>query len=321
MQREQSCKIVATAVEAYTKMTSIPKVSGFMEKVDLVMWTKNGAETLPSVLTRISEIIPDRSVNEKIVADDRSSDHTRKIAESFGWTVVFNEGKGISDGANTALKRVESKWFISFEQDLILARDWWDKIPKALENPKVAAASGMRFANKPAGIRRLQQYVAKKYRGEAKLESWLRGREMAAFTLGKTLDNTIYRTEVVRAVGGFPKLKSSSGVDTILAYLVDQGGYHWYVDYSVQSVHFRRGLRQELEHQYWYAKQLDEIWRRIETETNKRPPVTKLSVVYRFFMSPFTGLFMAYKTMEPSIVYIHPLLRFYYLKGLLESGN
>ena len=171
MQREQSCKIVATAVEAYTKMTSIPKVSGFMEKVDLVMWTKNGAETLPSVLTRISEIIPDRSVNEKIVVDDRSSDHTRKIAESFGWTVVFNEGKGISDGANTALKHVTAEYFISFEQDLLLARCWWDKIPPYLNNPKVAAASGMRFADKPVGVNRLQKYVAKKYRIEAELAS------------------------------------------------------------------------------------------------------------------------------------------------------
>jgi glycosyltransferase involved in cell wall biosynthesis len=285
------------------------------------MWTKNGAETLPYVLKRITEVIPSRFVNEKVIVDDRSKDETRKIAESLGWKVVFNEGKGISDGANTALKHVTTDWFISFEQDLVLSHDWWEKIPKALEDPKVAVASGMRFANKPIGIRKAQQYVAKKYRGEAKLESWLRGREMAAFTLGKTLDNTIYKTEVVRAVGGFPELKSSSGVDTILAYLVDQAGYHWYVDYSVQSVHARRGLKQELEHQYWYAKQLDEIWRRIETETNKRPPVTKFSVIFRFAISLFTGLFMAYKTREATVAYIHPLLRFYYLKGLLEAGD
>jgi glycosyltransferase involved in cell wall biosynthesis len=295
--------------------------SGFLEKVDVVMWTKNGAQTLPFVLKRIGEVIPDRFVNEKIIVDDRSTDETRKIAGSFGWTVVFNEGKGISDGANTALSYVKSEWFISFEQDLLLARDWWDNVPKALENSKVAVASGMRFADKPMGIRKLQQYVAKKYRGEAKLQSWLRGREMAAFTLGKTLDNTIYKTQVIRTVGGFPKLESSSGVDTILAYLVDQAGYHWLVDYSVQSMHLRRGLKQELEHQYWYARQLNEIWRRIETETSKRPPVTMFSVMYRFLISPFTGLFMAYKTREASIVYIHPLLRFYYLKGLLESGS
>jgi hypothetical protein len=236
--------------------------------------------------------------------------------------VVLDEGKGISDNANTALKHVESEFFVSFEQDLLLARDWWSKIPKALENPKVAAASGMRFADKPRGVRALQLYVAKKYRGEAQLESWLRGREMAAFTLGKTLDNTIYRTAAVRAVDGFPKLASSSGVDTILAYELDQRGYQWFVDYNVQSVHLRGGLLQELNHQYWYAKQLPEMWRKISAATHKQaPPVTKFGVVYRFAMSPFTGLFMAYKTREPTLAYVHPLIRLYYLRGYLSSGS
>jgi glycosyltransferase involved in cell wall biosynthesis len=285
------------------------------------MWTKNGAETLPAVLKRINQVIPSQFVNKKVIADDRSTDNTRQFAESFGWTVVLNEGKGISDNANTALKQVSSEVFVSFEQDLLLAQDWWSKIPSYLEDPKVAAASGMRFASQPRGVRRLQQYVAKKYRGEAQLASWLRGREMAAFTLGKTLDNTIYKTRVVREIGGFPQLASSSGVDTTLAYMVSQHGYDWRVNYDVQSVHLRRGLRQELGHQFWYARQLNEMWRQIEGFTSaRRPPVTKFDVVYRFVLSPFTGVFMAYKTREPTIAYIHPLIRLYYLRGFLSSN-
>ncbi len=283
------------------------------------MWTYNGAKTLPSVLKRINEVIPGEFVGKKVISDDHSSDGTRKIAESFGWIVVLNEGKGISDNANNVLKNVESEFFVSFEQDLLLARDWWSKIPKALDNPKVAAASGMRFADKPRGVHALQLYVARKYRGDAQLESWLRGREMAAFTLGKTLDNSIYRTRAVREVGGFPKLASSSGVDTVLAYEIDQHGYQWYVDYNVQSVHLRSNLRQELSHQYWYAKQLPEMWRAISRVTHKKPPpVTKFGVIYRFLMSPFTGVFMAYQTREPSLAYVHPLIRLYYLRGYLS---
>ena len=290
-------------------------------KVDLVMWTKNGAETLPSVLQRISEVIPEEFVNMKLIVDDRSTDNTRDIAESFGWTVVLNDGKGISDGANTALRRVKSDLFVSFEQDLLLARDWWRRIPRYLEDSMVAVASGMRFASEPRGVRRMQQYVAKKYRGEAALASWLRGREMASFTLGKTLDNTIYRTEAVRAVGGFPKLRSSAGVDTALAYMLNERGYLWFVDYDVRSVHLRKSLRQELSHQFWYAKQLNEMWMLIERKTSAhRPPVTKFDVVYRFAISPFTGVFMAYKTREPSVGYIHPLIRLYYLLGYLSSN-
>jgi glycosyltransferase involved in cell wall biosynthesis len=283
------------------------------------MWTKNGAKTLPLGLKRISEVIPDEFVNKRVIVDDRSTDDTRELAKSFGWNVVFNEGKGISDGANTALKHVDSEYFISFEQDLLLTYDWWNKIPPYLDNPKIAAASGMRFADKPTGVRKLQQYVAKKYRGEAELAPWLRARQMAAFTLGKTLDNTIYKTRIIKDLGGFPKMQVNAGVDTILAYKIRQAGYHWIVDYNVQSTHLRHGLRQELQHQHWYATQLHEIWRRTKIETNQPPPVTKYTVISRFLMSPFTGLFMALKTREPTVTYVHPLIRLYYLKGFLES--
>jgi GT2 family glycosyltransferase len=285
------------------------------------MWTKNGAAALPLVLKRISEVMPSKFVNERTIVDDRSTDDTREIAKSFGWNVIFNEGSGISDGANTALKNVTSEYFISFEQDLLLTRDWWNKIPAYLGNPKVAAASGMRFADKPRGVRKLQQYVAKKYRGEASLASWLRNRQNAAFTLGSTLDNTIYKTSVVRAVGGFPKVKVNAGVDTTLAYRLKQAGYSWVVDYNVQSTHLRSGLKHELRHQYWYGTQVHEIWRRIELETRQPPPITEFGIIYRFVISPFTGLFIAFKTREPTITYIHPLIRFYYLRGYLEAGK
>jgi glycosyltransferase involved in cell wall biosynthesis len=290
-------------------------------KVDLVMWTRNGRETLPSVLRRISEIIPEVAINKRIIVDDDSNDDTRQIATAFGWTVIPNKGHGISDGANTALANVTSEFFISFEQDLLLARDWWNKIPPLLESPKVAAASGMRFADKPRGIRKLQQYVAKKYRGEANLASWLRSRQTAAFTLGKTLDNTIYKTSTIKSLGGFPRMRVNAGVDTILAYTVDQAGYQWVVDYSVQSLHLRKGLKQELTHQYWYGTLLYEIWQKIETGTDRRPPISRFGVFSRFVISPFTGLLIAFKTKEPTITYIHPLIRLYYLKGLLQASR
>ncbi len=298
-----------------------------IDKVDLVMWTKNGAQTLPAVLQRINEVIPQEFVYKKIVVDDGSSDGTQNIASSFGWTVIPNKGHGISNGANTALEAVTSDFFISFEQDLLLAPEWWQKIPSLVENSNVAVASGMRFADKPIGIKKMQQYVAKKYRGEANLASWLKSRDMSAFTLGKTLDNTIYKAKIIRQLGGFPTLRVTAGVDTTLAYKINHAGYKWVVDYTMQSVHVRKGLRQELDHQYWYGAQLYEIWRKILAETDIPPPVTRSGVIRRFVMSPFTGLFLAFQTREPTVLYIHPLIRFYYMKGLLhaskvqESGN
>jgi glycosyltransferase involved in cell wall biosynthesis len=292
-----------------------------VNKIDLVMWTKNGAKTLPLILKRINEVIPSRFVNQKVVVDDHSSDDTVSTARRFGWKTVLNEGQGISDGANTALNYVETDRFVSFEQDLLLSMEWWKAIPPLLDSPNVAAASGMRFASQPLGVRALQRYVAKKYRGEANLASWLKNRENAAFTLGSTLDNTIYKTNILRSIGGFPKIKVNAGVDTTLAYRLRQAGFTWIVNYEVQSVHLRGGLRHELKHQYWYGIQSRDIWQRIANETKQSPPITKFGIFYRFFMSPFTGLFIAFKTKEPTITYIHPLIKFYYMWGFLDSSK
>jgi glycosyltransferase involved in cell wall biosynthesis len=68
-------------------------------KVDLVMWTKNGAKTLPAVLKRINQVVPEENVNKRLIVDDKSIDCTSEIAKANGWTVIPNEGTGISDGS------------------------------------------------------------------------------------------------------------------------------------------------------------------------------------------------------------------------------
>lgn len=273
-------------------------------KVDLVMWTKNGAETLPFVLKRISEVIPDKFVNQRLIVDDHSTDETREIAESFGWTVIFNEGRGISDGASTALKHVTSEYFISFEQDLLLARDWWEKIPKHLSDPKIAVASGVRIPKQPLALKKLQEYVIEKY--EKKRDKF------ESFLYGKTLDNTIYKTKIIRLLGGFPRLRISAGIDNVLAQHIHIKGFEWKVDYSVRSTHLRKGLKDELAHYYWYGTcscQLEYI-------LFNRPCDLK-GVVSRAFFSPFRGLHIAVKKKVPEAVYIYPLIRFTILSGVL----
>jgi len=270
------------------------------------MWTKNGAETLPMVLKRINEVIPPEFVNKRIIIDDHSTDDTRKIAASFGWTVMFNEGTGISDGANTALKNVTSEYFISFEQDLLLARNWWKKIPRHLSDHKIAIASGIRLPNQPLALRKLQEYATERYQR--------RGKEVESFLYGKTLDNTIYKTAVIKRVGRFPKLPVSAGVDNVLAQLVHSIGFKWMVDYNVTSSHLRKGLSDELSHYYWYGTCYDTLSRLLY-----RKNVNVRAMVLRLFFSPFRGLHIALKKKAPQAVYIYPLIRFFVLKGISDG--
>jgi len=277
-----------------------------IEKVDLVMWTKNGAETLPLVLKRINEVIPDKFVENRIIVDDHSTDDTPEIAKSFGWQVIPNEGSGISSGANTALKHVTSEYFISFEQDLLLARDWWQKIPKHLSDSEVAIASGVRLPNQPLALRKLQEYATERYQRREK--------EVEAFLYGKTLDNTIYKTKVIKRLGSFPKLSISAGVDNVLAQRIHLNQFKWKVDYSVKSTHLRKGLRDELAHYYWYGTCSSQS---AQILFNK--PCDLKGITLRAFFSPFRGLQVAIKKRVPEAFYIYPLIRFTILRGALKG--
>lgn len=287
--------------------------------VDLVCWSLHGIRE--SVLRQIDNVIPSEAVNQKLVVFDSFNQVQDQSFLEYDWTPVLNQARGISGAANTALKNVETPFFISFEDDLLLSKKWWSRIPRYFKDMKVAAASGVRFASQPATLRRLQQYVYMKYRGDSMIPAWLRHRHMSAYTLGKTLDNTMWRTNIIRELGGFPEMQSNTGVDPILAYKIGGQGMKWIVDYAVQSVHLRKGgLMQELKHQRWYGYGTHETWRQIEKQTRFKAPLTTWGILLRLFLSPGSGLVAAVNMRTPQIFFVHPLIRLFFTKGFLEGA-
>lgn len=275
--------------------------------VDLVMWTKNGAATLPTVLERIHQVIPPEIVNKRLIVDDKSTDKTREIAQSFGWSVIFNEGSGISDGANTALKNVESEYFVSFEQDILLSFDWWRRISK-LVNEGASVASGVRIIDRPKPIGAVERFTLTRIQGGHHKE----------FVFGKTLDNTCWCTSVIREFG-FPVAFSGAGIDTVLAFKLEAAGYRWIVDYNCVSVHLRSGgLIKALMHYRWYGEALAEI----TPFLNQQPHSRKLSYTYfiiRFSKSILTGPFLAFTTRTPAVCVCYPFTRLLYLIGYIRG--
>ncbi len=278
-----------------------------IRKIDLVMWTKDGAETLSTVLRRIGAVIPADAIENRILVDDRSSDSTPEIAESFGWEVIPNDGRGISDGANTALKHVASEYFASFEQDLFLARDWWRKIPSLFSEPDVAVASGIRLSARPFALGKIQEYSLELTERRGK------GADSTAPS-GRTLDNTIYKTDVIRQIGGFPKLPVPAGTDVALTMKLSSFGLRWRVDSSVRSIHLRKGLREELDHYYWYGQCSNALSPLLFKKNVDVRPLFR-----RLLLSPLRGLQIAVAKNAPEAVYIYPLVRWAGLKGVLDS--
>lgn len=243
------------------------------------MWAKNGARFLPTVLNRIDRVIPQEDVNRKIFVDDSSSDDSVGIAESFNWDIYVNEQGGICGGFNEALKRVASDYFVSIEQDVVLAKDWWDKIPKHMEKEKVAVAQGIRVPSQKL-LRAIYEY------------------KITART-DTSLDNNIWRTETIRKIGGFPTSRKFMA-DRFLLPKILHHGFEWVVDREVISIHIRESVKKTLEHHYGALLRAE-----IETASDLMDSVDLMKTLKNGSMRT---IHIAFRENLPSIFYIYPFM-------------
>ena len=278
-------------------------------KVDLVMWTLNGEKTLPLVLSRINEVIPKDIVNQKLIVDDGSNDETVAISIKYGWNVIKNEGKGISDAANTALKQVQTSYFCSFEQDVLLSSDWWSKVSALILNKEgVGAACGLRFLPKNNFC-----YSIEPYQLTRKDVDFYGG-------YGKTLDNTIWNTEALRSIGGFPKV-NFAGIDTFVFHLLESKGYKWLVDYDVKSLHLHYGgLLNEFKHYYFYGSSLPQIYSRLKSSSLYENE-NLCSLLLRFAKSPISSFKMALRMHDSRLMLSYPIIRLCWLLGYIHGTS
>lgn len=293
-------------------------------RFDVVTWVKDGGWCLPHTLDRLDKVLPSECVHRKIAVDDGSCDETVKLLKEFNWDVYPNPHSGISSGANYALSKVDCPCFMSFEQDLLLSPDWLNKIMPLMDGPQVGAASGIRLATNPKVIRDLDSYSYRLFLAEKKCSSLLSNRRISMFISGKTLDNTLYRTDVIRGIGGFPCRQSNSGVDTVLVFMLKSHGFEWKVNPYCVSSHLRKGLKQELNHRRWYASASHETKRLLACQgldvDNKLGSCLDLKqFMSRFVTSPFVGLFLTYKTGNPELAVLHPLMKLLSVVGCIEG--
>jgi hypothetical protein len=106
----------------------------------------------------------------------------------------------------------------------------------------------------------------------------------------------------------------SVGVDNVLAARLHDSGYAWIVDHNIVSTHLRKGLWQELNHNYWYGTNYFLLH-----EIMKRPRVTMRSCLPGLLFSPFRCLEVAIKKKAPEIIYIHPSILLSTFKGIADG--
>jgi glycosyltransferase involved in cell wall biosynthesis len=272
-----------------------------VNKVDLAMWAKNGEQYLPSVLKRIDEVIPNEDVNRKIFVDDHSKDNSVKIAKDFNWNVYPNKKGMVFGGFLEAIKRVESEYFVSVEQDVLLAKDWWEKIPRYMDTPNVACAQGipvpthkilraiflygwMRAGKPRKRLLKLLKRVNKRRRAQEQYVS---------------LDNNLFRTKIVKEVG-IPTYCPIS-VDLALFSELRKRCFRWITAYNVVSDHIRFSFLGEIRHNYTLNLLSSK-------ECGYDVISLKKFLSYHVSRSIPTGLFIAYDTNCPEVCFAYPFI-------------
>ncbi len=265
-------------------------------EADLVMWAKNGSAQLPIVLKRAEEVLPDKVIRQKIFVDDHSTDNSREIAKGYGWMVYPNEEGGIASGINTALSHVECDYFISLEQDLVLARDWFEKVPKHLENPRIVSSQGWKLPDHPV-LRKIDEFAF----------------EQTNCTL-HSIDNNMFKTKPVKTyVGKIPLTLRYGAADSYVRMQLEKRGYEFYTDPTVMSLHLRLGgLREEIRRFYLYGLYAPRRKEEFMHETEMKRAV-KIAL-----LSPFRALEIAVKKNCPQAIYYYPLIRYSFLNGALR---
>jgi len=254
------------------------------------MWAKDGASNLPQVLNRIDRVIPSGNVNKRIFVDDHSRDNSVEIAEKFGWEVYENKEGFVSGGMREALRHVTTKFFVSFEQDLVLAKNWWPTIPNYMEDPKVAIACGVRERFPPnRTMNAIEEFHNERFHTPAILHC--------------SLDNTIYRTDIIRKIG-IPA-KEPLSIDRVLCEGVKPVGYKSVLDKNVVSYHLREGSIMEIVH---YHKH------RILMKKSEFTGITHVRLLKIFMFSPFRATQIMLKKKCPTVLIMYPFMRLMTIK-------
>ncbi len=271
-------------------------------RIDIAMWAKNGALFLPKTLKQIDRVFPSEHLGKKIFIDDHSTDETASIAKDFCWNVYENEKGGIGNGANQALSKVETTLFASFEQDVFLNWKWFDRIAPMLDAPSVAVAQGWRLSTNHTQ-RALEEFGIEWF-GKIPLYS---------------IDNNIYKTEAVRAVGGFPTHVNYC-IDGVLRAHLQRAGWKWITDLSLLSQHIKPFNLID------YAKNYSIMGKDIPIMLAEgllmEDEIKKLKLhnqIKKIMYSPVIGAGLAIRKNDPYLFFYYPLIRLFQLKGFLAG--
>ena len=176
-----------------------------LNKIDVVVLTKNSETTLEACLHGILNSIP---VNKLIVVDGGSSDATLKIARKYGATIIYEKGNLACARYRGALE-ANTEWFCFVDSDIVLHPLWYERLKKWVKYPRAAWVKGLTGEHSKI----LPSYAFSKI---------LRGR---SHNCGVGLTNSLLRRDIVLKCADWLREDIQAGEDSVLHNFLKSEGY------------------------------------------------------------------------------------------------
>jgi len=269
-----------------------------MNGVSIVIPAYNAGRTLQECLQAATTLKWTGAV-EIILVNDGSSDSTSEIASSFSKVKFIDVAhEGAARATNIGIQAARYDIVVLVDADVVLEKDWLEKMIPSLDDPTIAAASGYSVTANRSIIGKLMGYDV-----ESRLDRVPTDTDHL-FTV-----NAACRRSVLLEVGLFNE-ELEVGYDVDLSRRLKVAGYRLILRKDVKCRHYwRDNLKDYLRQQYNYAYYRTELARRFRKPHDQ---VTSLRMVLQV---PLTMLVLLFATLgslafpwAPLVLFSLPLI-------------
>lgn len=187
--------------------------------VTVVVCTYNDESTIGTVLAAITSL--NYESKEVIVINDASTDRTSRIIEEFPVHAVRNStNRGLGYNQNLGLQMAKGEFLALIQSDCeVLGEDWLDRMMECMSGNTAVVVSQRRisdFAALPLGARLFNAVAPQDLNNKSGAP------EEALYCRGKA---DLYKTSVLRELGGWNRAFFTAGEDTDLSIRLRRQGY------------------------------------------------------------------------------------------------
>lgn len=212
-----------------------------MKGVSLYIPAYNAAPTLALCLEAVLQ--QSYPIDEIVVVDDGSSDHTAEVAAGINVKLIkHGNNKGVAAARNTGIRETRNDFVAAIDSDCIVEPDWLEKCMKNFSKPGVAAVGGKLIEIKSSRI--IDSWRAlhlKHHWGDGKLVN-------PDFLSGS---NLVLRHDAVEQVGEYNEKFSTNYEDVEFSRRVREKGFDLVYESEAIARHIREDTIKSLLVTFW----------------------------------------------------------------------